>query len=341
MSVYAHPTKPGWQMIKISHGRKGKPEYIPFHGGKEEALVFERELRGIVDRSDPGFDDLFPEFMVSYRNKNRTNSIISLEYSFKHLRSFFGGFKLRQITPSLVEQYKAMRIVDGVKKRTITVELSALSSYLKWVNEQYGKSYPRPKLFSRKETKPAIPQVLTLAEMAAIFRALDGDVRLAVQLMALCGLRRNEALGLTAKLVDLTGQALRLEGKGGKWRTVPISSPAILNGLADLCAQRPTGPLFVSSRTGEARKDIRKQIQRAAKVAGITKHVHPHLFRHSFATALLNGGSDLRTIQELLGHSELSTTQMYTHVADTMKRTATDGLVAMVAYAESQQGQVV
>jgi hypothetical protein len=189
MSVYNHPSKPGWQMIKIFHGRKGKPEYIPFKGPREEALIFERELRGLVDRSDPGFDDLVPEWLLAYKNKSRPRTVESVNYSLKHLRDFFGGYKLRQITPTLVEQYKAKRLDDGVKKRTITVELSSLSAYLQWVNDHYGKQYLRPKLFSRKECRPDMPQVLTVSEMVAIFRKLDGDVKTAVQLMALCGLR--------------------------------------------------------------------------------------------------------------------------------------------------------
>lgn len=336
MSVYKHPSKPGWQMIKISHGRKEKPEYIPFCGSRDEALIFEQELRGIADRSDPGFLDLLPEWKIAYKNKNLTRSVESVEYSLKHLEAFFGGYKMRHITPSLVEQYKAMRLADGVKKRTITIELSAMSAYLRWVNANYGTQYIKPKLFSKKECRPDMPQVLTLDEMIAIFRALDGDVRLIVQIMSLCGLRRNEALDLTARAVDLSGHMLRIKGKGGKWRAVPVSSPAIMEGLAKLCAERPTGPLFISPRTGKARVDIRKQLKKAAELAGITKRVHPHLFRHSFATALLNGGHDLRTIQELLGHSEIATTQIYTHVADSMKRIATSGLVAMVANAETR-----
>ena len=85
--------------------------------------------------------------------------------------------------------------------------------------------------------------------------------------------------------------------------------------------------------------DIRRQIETAAKKAGISKHVTLHLFRHSFATALLNGGADIRVIQELLGHSELSTPQGYTQVADTRAETAR--LVAMVANLQSKDGKEI
>ena len=84
---------------------------------------------------------------------------------------------------------------------------------------------------------------------------------------------------------------------------------------------------------GKRIRDIRKPIREAARAAGVTKHITPHLFRHSFATALLNGGIDIRIIQQLLGHSELATTQIYTQVADASMRIATEHLVAMVAKA--------
>ena len=335
MSVYNHPSKPGWQMIKISHGRKGKAEYIPFHGSHDEALIFERELRGIADHSDPGFGDWLPEFHIAYSNRTSKRGLEVLENSFRHLTAFFGGFKLRHITGSLIEQYKAQRLTSGVKRRTINIELSGLSAYITWSNETYGKNYPKPKRFGKRETRAPLPVVLTLAEIAGILDNLEGDIRIAVELMALGGLRKNEALSLEARNVDCSAASIRIEGKGGKWRIVPVSSPDVMDRLKKVVEARPQGPLFVSSRTGRARIDIRKAIKKAAEKAGITKHVNPHLFRHSFATGLVNGGADIRIIQELLGHSEIATTQIYTHIGDASKRTATDHLVAMVANAQN------
>jgi len=113
-------------------------------------------------------------------------------------------------------------------------------------------------------------------------------------------------------------RAVEKPKRSGKWGV------RICKGLLSLC--RPW-------------VDIRRQIETAAKKAGISKHVTPHLFRHSFATALLNGGADIRVIQELLGHSELSTTQGYTQVADTIKRAETARLAAMVATLQNQAGK--
>jgi site-specific recombinase XerD len=335
MSVYKHPTKQGWQLIKIFHGRKEKPDYIPFCGSKEEALKFEAELRGTVNHADPGWNDLLPDFLLTYKNRSSLRGMEVMTNSMRHLTGFFGGYKIRHITALLIEQYKARRLTDGVKKRTINIELSGLSAYLNWQNETTGSSHKLPKRFTRRETRPPLPQVLTIQELGDILSHLHGDIQIIVTLMALCGLRRNEALTLTAAQVDFTGKLLRIYGKGGKWRLAPVEASGIMDRIDELCRQRPHGMIFISPRTGRPWVDIRKQITTAAKRAGITKHVNPHLFRHSFATALINGGADIRVIQELLGHSELATTQIYTQVADTIKRAETSRLCANVANLQS------
>ncbi len=336
MSVYKHPSRPGWQMIKISHGRKGKAEYIPFHGSMEEALIFERDLRGMTDRSDPGFLDLLPEFMIAYRNRASKRGAEVMENSMRHLTDFFGAYRMRHLSPALIESYKAKRLADGVKKRTINIELSGLSAYITYVNETTGSEVPRPKRFSKKETAPPLPRPLTVEELAAIINNLTGDIKTMVELMTYCGLRRDEVFGLRVDDYSPAAQALLIHGKGGKQRIAPISSPALADRLAEICGARKEGLMFPSPRTGRKYTDIRKSIRKAASAAGITRNVTPHLFRHSFATALLNDGQDLRTIQELLGHSEIATTQIYTQVADVTKRAATAALVANVAKAQSK-----
>ena len=329
-------------MIKISHGRAGKAEYIPFHGSRDEGLVFERELRGIADRSDPDFAEFVPDFLVAYRNRCRPATLESMAISLRHLQAFFGGYRLRHITQALVERYKAHRLAAGVKKRTVNVELSALSSYVRWINEARGTAFHLPKLFTRRETRPALPQVLTPAELGALVENLSGDVRTIVEIMSWCGLRRNETLHLTAQDIDLGGGTIHVLGKGGKWRQVPVVYPGLLATLAELCAARRSGPLFPSPVSpGQPRKDIRKPLRTAAAAAGITKEIRPHLLRHSFGAAMVNHGADIRIIQELLGHSELTTTQLYTQVAGTSKRRAMEHMVAQVAKEKTQTQQEI
>lgn len=340
MSVYKHPSKKGWQMIKISRGRGKKAKYIPYNGSREEAKIFENEIRGLADRSDPMFRDHLPEFKIAYRNRSSKGGMMTLENSFSHLEPFFGGFLMRHITPLVIEQYKAKRLEDGVKKRTINIELSGLSAYITWINETFGTDFRKPKRFSKRETQAPLPNPLSLEEIAGILENLQGDLRTMVSLMSLCGLRRNEVFYLEAQQVNLHQRTLTIFGKGGKYRNVPYSE-LLQPALKEACEQRPEGVLFPSPRRGRdpvTRElverpwtDIRKPINKAAKAAGITRRINPHLFRHSFATALLNGGEDIRIIQELLGHSELATTMIYTQVADKTKRAATDGLAAKMA----------
>lgn len=345
MSVYKHPHKTGWQMIKISR-KKEKPEYIPFEGSREDALALEAEIRGTIDRTDPGFGDLLPEFKIAYRNRTKKRGYETLENSFRHLTAFFGQFRMRHITSSLIEQYKAKRLKDGVKRRTINIELSGLSAYITWLNETTGSKFTRPKRFGKRETAPPLPRPLTVQELAKVISCMEGDIKTMVEVMAMCGLRRDETFNL--KVVDYDHESRTItvrNGKGGKDRRVPVSSPDLCQRLRDAYLKRlkEAGEklknseekinfaellLFPSPRTGRRYTDIRKSILKAATAAGISKHIHPHLLRHSFATALLNGGADIRIIQELLGHAELATTQIYTQVADVSKRGATDVLAA-------------
>lgn len=324
-------------MIKISHGRKEKAEYIPFDGTREDALAFERDIRGAADRSDPDFLDLQPEFLTAYRNKSSINSVKSMANSMKHLVAFFGGYKMRHLNPALIEHYKAKRLGAGVKKRTINIELSALSAYIQFFNDSTKAGIAKPKKFSKRETDPPLPQVLSIEEIAGIIQSLTGDVKTMVEVMVFAGLRRDEVFSMAVDGVDIESGIITVQGKGGKWRNVPVSFQPLLDKLKTLCEERKEGLLFVSPRTGRKWVDIRKPIAKAAEKAGIKKIVTPHLFRHSFATALVNGNVDTRIIQELLGHSDIKTTQIYTHIADMSKRRATDTYVANVANAIAKQ----
>jgi len=347
MSVYAHPTKRGWQMIKIFHGRKNPAEYIPFDGSREDALALEAEIRGTIDRTDPGFGDLLPEFKIAYRNRTSKRGHEVLENSFRHLMAYFGQFKMRHIVSSLIEQYKAKRLQEGVKRRTINIELSGLSAYITWLNETTGSKFQRPKRFGKRETAPPLPRPLSVPEMVRVIHCLKEDIKAMVEIMAMCGLRRDETFNLKVFDYDHESRTLNVRnGKGGKDRRVPVSSADLCLRLQAMALKRLKEAeekaekekekinfsellLFPSPRTGRRYTDIRKSILAAAKEAGVAKHIHPHLLRHSFATALLNDGADIRVIQELLGHSELATTQIYTQVADVSKRGATDSLAAM------------
>lgn len=149
--------------------------------------------------------------------------------------------------------------------------------------------------------------------------------------MAYNGLRRNEAFNLQAQDVDLAGGNITIRGKGNKWRVVPVVAPELLKQLKLAKEKVQIGCLLPNEETGNPYHDIRKPIRRAAKQAGITKHINPHLFRHSFGTALVGAQVNLRVIQGLLGHSEIATTQIYTHLNTAMLKDGANAMAQLVA----------
>jgi integrase/recombinase XerD len=147
--------------------------------------------------------------------------------------------------------------------------------------------------------------------------------RALLELMYACGLRASEAVGLLVSDVDLQAGVLRARGKGSKERIVPVGREAVraLRHYLDrarprLVGDRPEDRLFVNHRGGGlSRQGLYKIVQRHAKAAGLEHKMSPHTLRHTFATHLLAGGCDLRAVQEMLGHADIATTQIYTHLS--------------------------
>jgi integrase/recombinase XerD len=179
-----------------------------------------------------------------------------------------------------------------------------------------------------------LPKVLSRDEIARLLAAPRGTApaalrdRALLELMYACGLRASEAIGLQVADLDLEAGVLRTTGKGSKERLVPIGGVAIAGVRAYLARGRPrfVGPspeahLFVNQRgTGLTRQGLYKIVQRHARAAGLDGKMSPHTLRHTFATHLLAGGCDLRSLQEMLGHADIATTQIYTHLsADRLK----------------------
>ena len=147
--------------------------------------------------------------------------------------------------------------------------------------------------------------------------------RALLELMYACGLRASEAIGLELDDVDLDERVLRARGKGSKERLVPIGQAAsravglyLERGRARLVKGSAETALFVNFRGGQlTRQGLYKIVRRHATTAGLADRMSPHTLRHTFATHLLAGGCDLRSVQEMLGHADVSTTQLYTHLS--------------------------
>jgi integrase/recombinase XerD len=174
-----------------------------------------------------------------------------------------------------------------------------------------------------------LPQVLNYAEVQNLLAAPEGAAptalrdRALLEVMYACGLRASETIGLELGDVDLREGFLRARGKGSKERLVPLGRKAIAaisaylrGGRPQLVGERHEAVLFVNFRGGPlSRQGLYKIVQRHARAAGLAGQMSPHTLRHSFATHLLAGGCDLRAVQEMLGHADIATTQMYTHLS--------------------------
>ncbi len=180
------------------------------------------------------------------------------------------------------------------------------------------------------KSRRSLPDTLSIDEMLAILEQPDISTKAGIrdramlELLYACGLRVSELCGIKQRDMLLEQEVIRVFGKGSKERIVPIGSSALeWVGMYQM-EVRPhfmksgistNDILFLNQRgTGISRMSVWNIVSKATQDAGIEKHVHPHTFRHSFATHLLEGGADLRALQEMLGHSDISTTQIYTHI---------------------------
>ena len=221
-----------------------------------------------------------------------------------------------------------------VAPATIQRKTACLRSFYRHLRREEIISHdPTAELRAPRKSQ-RLPQVLSRDEVALLLAAPRGDEpaalrdRAMLELMYACGLRASEAVDLTVGSVDLRAGVVRARGKGSKERLIPVGRQAILaartyleHGRPRLVGTRDERHLFVNHRgAGLTRQGLYKIVQRHAIGAGLGGRMSPHTLRHTFATHLLAGGCDLRSLQEMLGHADVATTQIYTHLsADRLK----------------------
>lgn len=224
-----------------------------------------------------------------------------------------------------VRSYLAEIQQSKLSRNSVLRRLSSLKSFVRFLMEEEVLAADPFAALPRPKREKRLPKFLTEREMAELlanpragaspFKERDRGI---VELLYSSGLRRSELAGLNVGDVDFIGGTVRVFGKGSRERIVPVGNTA-LKALRDYLRQRGragSGPLFLNARK-ERLSDagVALVVRRWVKLAGSLKPVTPHAFRHSFATHLLNSGCDLRSVQEMLGHKNLSTTQIYTHVS--------------------------
>jgi integrase/recombinase XerC len=260
--------------------------------------------------------------------------------AYAHDIAGFLGFLTQHLgaEPTLVEleglreadlrAWLASQAAEGQGNRTRARHLSAVRSFFRFLARRHGLGNTAARLVgSPKAARPA-PRSLPPAQACAVAQEI-GDVSALpfaqardVALFTLlygCGLRIAEALALDVRDAPRAGQPLRVKGKGGKERLVPVL-PAVAEAVGDWLkwhpgAGDPASPLFIGVRGKRLDPAVAQRTLRDfRRLAGLPEHATPHALRHSYATHLLAGGADLRSIQDLLGHASLSTTQRYTEV---------------------------
>ena len=229
-----------------------------------------------------------------------------------------------------LQGYLAHRLQQGARPRSTARLLSSLRRFYRWsLREGLVTADPSARIESPRLGRP-LPDTLTEADVEALLAAPDPATdlglrdRAMLELLYATGLRVSELVALRLDQVSLRQGVLRVMGKGSKERLVPMGEEAVariedyLRGARGdlLKGAGVSDALFVTRRGGAmTRQAFWYLIRRYAEQAGIRRHLSPHTLRHAFATHLLNHGADLRVVQMLLGHSDLSTTQIYTHVA--------------------------
>ena len=242
------------------------------------------------------------------------------------------GKTLLQTTEADINAYFAARHVQ-TKASTANRRLTVFRRYFRWaLRERLIDADPTLRLMPARQAL-RVPHTLSEAQVEALLNAPDTGTplglrdRAMLELMYASGLRVSELVTLKAWHVSLSEGVLRVTGKGNKERLVPFGQVAgqwlqrwLAEGRPDILGGQASDDLFVTSRgsrAGEAMTRVMfwQLVRRYAQQAGITVHLSPHTLRHAFATHLLNHGADLRAVQLLLGHADISTTTIYTHVA--------------------------
>ncbi len=239
------------------------------------------------------------------------------------------GVDLMSVSREAILDHLGWRVDNGYKPRSTARLLSGVRGFYRYLlREKLIAVDPTLQVDMPQLGKP-LPKSLSEADVEALLAAPDlSDAigqrdRAMLEVLYACGLRVTELISLTLEQVNLRQGVLRIMGKGSKERLVPMGEEAIVwverymrDARHELLNGRPSDVLFPSQRGEQmTRQTFWHRIKHQAKVAGIGKSLSPHTLRHAFATHLLNHGADLRVVQMLLGHSDLSTTQIYTHVA--------------------------
>jgi site-specific recombinase XerD len=295
-------------------------------------MLYNKDMRFEKAKTD------FLEYLEIEQNRSQ-KTIANYDHYLTRLLDFAGDIKVSDIDGELIRKWRlwlnrlGTNVADELQKTTQNYHLIALRSFLKYCAKRDIKALPADKIELAHTTRKQVT-FLTPEEVERLLAQPDLNKlpglrdRAILELLFSSGLRVSELVGLDQDHINLKRREFTVRGKGQKDRPIFIS-PDAAKWLVHYLEKREdtTKPLFIRysgskkiDRTGNyhrlTARSVQRMVSRYALLAGITKHVSPHTLRHSFATDLLMNGADLRSVQALLGHSNISTTQIYTHVTD-------------------------
>jgi integrase/recombinase XerD len=262
------------------------------------------------------------------------NSVAAYRRDLEKFRIFLDARILQEVTPEVIATFQSSLREAKLSVATINRADSTLRSFFKHLQQEFGFADPTLEISPSKSAR-RLPKALTISQILSMIDAAfrEGEPitlrdQAMLELLYSSGARVSELIGInlndisTVQTDDGEITTLKLRGKGSKERIVPLGSFATkaiddyrVRIRPDLLAKNSKGnsALFLNTRGGRiSRQSAWKMVLDAAEAAGITEHVSPHVFRHSYATHLLDGGADIRVVQELLGHASVTTTQIYT-----------------------------
>lgn len=321
MAIRPYRNLPNKWHIDVTLGRQARYRLV-FEGTREEATIAEIQAKkklGKEINAKTTIASFFVEYLehVKLHSKDKTYRD-KYKMLYGAIIPYFGNFYPDLITGSDIEAYQIKRKTEIKSKMAkggsalINKEILCLSAMVLWARDKYCSD----KLTEYKKLpyhRP-LPIILSKEECLLFISHAEPFWKALFLCLYHAGLRKDECLSLTIDRIHLKEGYIHIRGKRDRERLIPITTR--LHDVLSEYLPTVTGQLvFPNPRTGHKYTDIRRAITRIRKAAGITKRLTPHLLRHSFATHLVEGGADLGSVQELLGHSEISTTKLYTTVA--------------------------
>ncbi len=259
------------------------------------------------------------------------NSIKSYGYEMKDYIAFLEKEKIdntKSITKDTITKYLKYCYNRNEDSKTVAHKLTTIKNFHNYLEKEDNETNNPSEFIDRPKTTKTLPHSLTIEEVDKLLdielnTPFDYRNKAMLELMYGSGLRVSELISLTVYDIDFNNDIIRIKGKGSKERIVPINDVAIyylkeyLDKRSLLLKKKQSDYLFLNARgTGISRQGFFKNLKEILKKKNLEHNISPHSLRHSFATHLLNGGADLRSIQMLLGHSDISTTKIYTHITN-------------------------